>query len=73
MKILYKSDKNIERFEKIINIVAKLNTRHIRRIMSTMNNPDITPHHLLVGFGITIGEFCTAYVIRNKTKRITKT
>ena len=63
--------KNISRFEEIISIVENLNTRYIRQIMSTMNNPNITPDHLLVNFGITIGEFCTAYVIRNKTKRNT--
>lgn len=61
--------KNISRFEEIISVVESMNTKYVRKIMSTLNDPDVTPDHLLTNFGITIGEFCTAYVIRNKSKR----
>ena len=63
------SAKNITRFEEIVNIIENLNTKHVRKIMSQMNNPKITPDHLITNFGITIGEFYTVYVIYNKVKR----
>ena len=66
------ANKNISRFEEIISVVESMNTKYVRKIMSTLNDPDVTPDHLLTNFGITIGEFCTAYVIRNKTKRSKK-
>ena len=60
---------SMTRIEKIMDMVQHMNTKYIRQIMMMLSKPNITPDHVLTNYGITLGEFCTAYVIRNKTKR----
>lgn len=56
----------INRTKQIVNEVQHMKLKHIRQIMSMLHNPTITADHLLPGFGFTIGEFCVAYVVRDK-------
>ena len=58
------------RTEKVVQQVKSMTLANIRQIMKLFSNlPDLTPDHFLPEFGITLGEFCVAYVVRQtKTK-----
>ena len=53
------------RTELVVKKVKSMTLANIRQIMKLFSNlPDLTPDHLLPQFGITLGEFCVAYVVR---------
>ena len=52
------------RMHQIVRIVKDMNLSSIRRILSLFDATDITCHHFLPHFGMTLGEFCVAYVIK---------
>lgn len=57
----------LKRTEHVVGKVQSMSLANIRKIMRLFKNqPDITPDHLLPEFGITVGEFCVGYVVKDK-------
>lgn len=68
---VFEPDPNLlNRFDVVMDQVRNIETKYVRKILSLMQvNEQITPHHFIPNINMTVGEFCTAYVIRNKEKR----
>lgn len=61
----------VDRFDMIMDTIRNLKTKHVRKILGILNrNSKITPDHFITDINMTVGEFCTAYVLRNKEKRL---
>ena len=55
----------LKRTEHVVETVRAMSLKNIRKIMRLFtNNPSLTPNHLLPEFGMTVGEFCVAYVVK---------
>ena len=53
------------RTQSVIKKVKGMNLGKIRKIMRIFSKqPSVTPDHLIPEFGITLGEFCVAYVVK---------
>ena len=59
---------NVIRYKRtahVVETVRGMSLASIRRIMQLFSkHPNLTPDHLLPKFGITLGEFCVAYVVK---------
>ena len=60
----------VNRFDMIMDTIRNLKTKHVRKILGILNHQAITPDHFITDINMTVGEFCTAYVLRNKEKRL---
>lgn len=61
----------VNRFDMIMDTIRNLKTKHVRKILGMLNrNQGVTPDHFITDINMTVGEFCTAYVLRNKEKRL---
>lgn len=57
----------LKRTEQVVGKVQSMSLSSIRKIMRLfVQQPDITPNHLLPEFGMTLGEFCVGYVVKEK-------
>lgn len=54
----------VRRTEQIVDVVKNMQLKHIRKIMALVCKPDITSDHLLLDFGMTLGEFSVAYMLK---------
>ena len=60
----------LKRIEHVVGKVQGMSLSSIRKIMRLfIRQPDITPNHLLPEFGMTLGEFCVGYVVKEKQQQ----
>ena len=56
----------LKRTEKVVAKVQNMSLSNIRQIMGLFTKrPELTPDHFLPSHGITVGEFCVAYVVKS--------
>lgn len=57
--------------ETLQRYVKDMRVKDVRQMFATMRNHRdmMTPDSLFVQYGITVGEFCTAYVVNMSTQR----
>ena len=59
----------LSRMESIFKYITNLRIKNIRVIMSCLRDPKTNEHSFLPLLGITIGEFCCAYVLLMQNRR----
>lgn len=50
-------------FETTVKTVSALRIKHVRVLLSLTRRDDAGPHMFAPEYGMTLGEFCTAYVM----------
>ena len=58
----------VSRLESIFNYISQFRVKYVRNIMSVMRDPTTDVNTFLPHLGITLGEFCIAYVINMRKK-----
>lgn len=58
------SSAKVELYKVIFQTVQTLRIKYIREILSMMRQPGVHPDTLLPKFGMTMGQFATAYILK---------